>query len=110
MRGARKFLKATATLAIAGCLCCLPQPALAAVTQVSGIDFYYEGADAPTDGSVDVLSLGGDEDATVYVKVKKDGKTIADRLPLTYDEDSAAKGADGSYAGYRRAGHRRLRP
>lgn len=66
---------------------------------MSGIDFYYEGADAPTDGSVDVLSLGGDEDATVYVKVEKDGKTIADRLPLTYDEDSAAKGADGSYAG-----------
>lgn len=95
----QKFLKGAAFALALSCVLALPGLAFAAATRVSGIDFYYGGADAPTDGSVQVLSLGGDEDATVYVKVEKDGKTIADRLPLTYDEDSATKGADGSYAG-----------
>lgn len=99
--GQRIAAIAAACVLTLACVLALPGRAFAAATQVSGIDYYYGGADdqATDDNSVAVLSVDGDEDTSVYVKVEKDGKVIADRLLLTFDKGSVTKDSDGSYAG-----------
>lgn len=82
----------------AAILCgCLYQVAYAAPT-VTGADYYGNGAVDST-ASVDVLSVEGLSQDTIYIQVKKDGRIIGDRVAYQYgmsDNNQGGSTAQGT--------------
>lgn len=84
-----KLGKGLLTLATAAALMLGGSTAALAAASVTGADYYGNGAIAATD-SVNVLSVGGLSQDTIYLRVKQGDKIIADRL--AYDLTNTNQG------------------
>lgn len=72
-------------------------PALAEELSVSGADHIY--SIEQEDDAVDVLTITGPQNATVYINMYKDGEVLASHLAFTLDEYSSQADEDGNMVG-----------
>jgi hypothetical protein len=72
-------------------------PALAEELSVSGADHIY--SIEQEDDAVDVLTITGPQNATVYINMYKNGEVLASHLAFTLDEYSSQADEDGNMVG-----------
>lgn len=95
----RKSLMA-ASLATALALFSAPASALAlSKNDVQGCDYVFAAQESAEPGSVDILSVTGAKDETIYVDIRQGDQTIASHLAYTLGEDNSDVDANGAYVG-----------
>ena len=69
--------------------------------RVEGMDYFYgsSAAAGSDDSSVDILSVSGAANQTVYVEMDRDGVTIASHLAFTLGDSTAKRDDAGRYVG-----------
>ena len=69
--------------------------------RVEGMDYFYgsSAAGGSADSSVDILSVSGAANQTVYVEMDRDGVTIASHLAFTLGDSTAKRDGAGRYVG-----------
>ena len=69
--------------------------------RVEGMDYFYgsSAAAGSADSSVDILSVSGAANQTVYVEMDRDGVTIASHLAFTLGDSTAKRDDAGRYVG-----------
>lgn len=85
-----------ALVILMGVMLCI-SPALAETLSVSGTDYLYT-PDAEDD-AVDVLTITGPQDATVYINMYRGEEVLASHLGFTLDEYSAQADDNGDMVG-----------
>lgn len=82
---------------VISCIVCLSSGvAYGKVGSVTGTDYYYGAGE--TSNTVDILSITGEANDTVFVEVKQGQRTIASHLAFTLGEGTSEKQGD-SYVG-----------
>ena len=89
----------TAAIVASACTLGMPATALATITSVEGVDYWYDGAAAESASTgIDVLAVTGDEDDLVYVDILQ-GEGESQRVVathLTYRLGDLLDGTSGS--------------
>ena len=75
----------------------LPRVAMGETVGIAGLDYYY-GAGEPSD-TVDILTVTGAADQTVFVEMERDGSVIASHLAFTLGESTSQRDDSGRYVG-----------
>ena len=67
---------------------------------VEGMDYFYGTASAQGEGgSIDILTVSGSANETVFVEMERDGQTIASHLAFTLGDGTAKRDDSGRYVG-----------
>lgn len=99
MKRNRRTLVCLAICAVltVGITCLLPEVALAKIESIAGMDQYY-GTTEQVGTTVDVLSVVGEENDTVFVEMKQGDRVIASHLAFTLNPDTS-EAKEGRYVG-----------
>ena len=97
-KGAHRLMAASLATALA--LFSAPASALAlSKNDVQGCDHVFAAQESTEPGSVDILSVTGAKDETIYVDIRQGDQTIASHLAYTLGEDNSDVDANGAYVG-----------